>query len=137
MTRVPESENPMCEVMHVNAGRDATIGKRSFAVKLLKQVVAVQKLQCLVVIGDGDYLIRELSPFVSCIHASVPGTLGLAPQGVSDHHSRHMLQIPFTSMVCLMVKWALASIPAFIILAALGWVVFIAAMAMFGTYLKH
>ena len=30
------------------------------------------------------------------------------------------VQIPFMSMVTLMIKWVLASIPAFIILAGLG-----------------
>ncbi len=30
------------------------------------------------------------------------------------------VRIPFVSMVILMVKWAIASIPAFIILAILG-----------------
>ncbi len=33
------------------------------------------------------------------------------------------VKIPFMSMVTLMVKWVLASIPAFIILAILGGVV--------------
>lgn len=31
------------------------------------------------------------------------------------------ITMPFGSMVAFMVKWAIASIPAFLILAALGW----------------
>lgn len=34
------------------------------------------------------------------------------------------VQMPFGSMVSFMVKWTLASIPAFIILAILGGVIF-------------
>ena len=45
------------------------------------------------------------------------------PTGVSDT-KRHVIvtdvQIPFGSMVILMVKWAIASLPAMIILAIIG-----------------
>ncbi len=34
------------------------------------------------------------------------------------------VDIPFGSMVTLMVKWALASIPALLILTMIGWLVF-------------
>ena len=34
------------------------------------------------------------------------------------------IKIPFGSMVVLMVKWAVATIPAFIILALIGTVIF-------------
>ncbi|MFU8780730.1 MAG: hypothetical protein ACNA71_06860 [Kiritimatiellia bacterium] len=33
------------------------------------------------------------------------------------------IKIPFVSMIILMVKWAIASIPAFIILALIGFIV--------------
>ncbi len=40
------------------------------------------------------------------------------------------VQMPFASMVVFMVKWALASIPAFLILAVLSFVVFLAVGAL-------
>lgn len=42
------------------------------------------------------------------------------------------VQMPFWSMVVFMIKWALASIPAFIILAILGALVAGTFAAMFG-----
>lgn len=42
------------------------------------------------------------------------------------------IKIPFISMVVLMVKWALAAIPAFIILISLGVAVSIVLAALFG-----
>jgi hypothetical protein len=42
------------------------------------------------------------------------------------------IKIPFWSMVVLLVKWALASIPAVIILIIIGTVVSAAVNAMFG-----
>lgn len=43
------------------------------------------------------------------------------------------LQMPFTSMVTFMVKWALASIPAVIILAAVATVAFTMLGALFSS----
>jgi hypothetical protein len=42
------------------------------------------------------------------------------------------IRIPFVSMVVLMVKWALAAIPAFIILVIIGVAISMALTAMFG-----
>jgi hypothetical protein len=42
------------------------------------------------------------------------------------------IKIPFISMVVLMVKWALAAIPAFIILISLGVATSIVIAALFG-----
>jgi hypothetical protein len=42
------------------------------------------------------------------------------------------IKIPFLSMVVLMVKWALAAIPAFIILISIGVAVSIVLSALFG-----
>ncbi len=42
------------------------------------------------------------------------------------------IRIPFVSMVVLMVKWALAAIPAFIILISIGVAVSILLTALFG-----
>ncbi|HEX9673348.1 MAG TPA: hypothetical protein VGA12_07930 [Burkholderiales bacterium] len=42
------------------------------------------------------------------------------------------IRIPFVSMVVLMVKWALAAIPAFIILISIGVAISMVLTAMFG-----
>ncbi len=42
------------------------------------------------------------------------------------------IKIPFWSMVVLLVKWALAAIPAMIILIVIGMVLSMALAAMFG-----
>jgi hypothetical protein len=42
------------------------------------------------------------------------------------------IKIPFLSMVVLMVKWALAAIPAFIILLSIGVAFSIVLSALFG-----
>lgn len=42
------------------------------------------------------------------------------------------IKIPFVSMVVLMVKWALAAIPAFIILISIGVAFSIVLSALFG-----
>jgi len=42
------------------------------------------------------------------------------------------IKIPFGSMVVLMVKWAVATIPAFIILALIGTLIF----NMFGIFFR-
>jgi len=42
------------------------------------------------------------------------------------------IKIPFWSMVVLMVKWALAAIPAIIILIIIGTILSIAVHALFG-----
>jgi hypothetical protein len=43
------------------------------------------------------------------------------------------IHMPFGSMVGFMVKWALASIPAFMILAVIGFFVFTCAAGMAGS----
>lgn len=43
------------------------------------------------------------------------------------------IKIPFLSMVVLMVKWALAAIPAVIILIVIGTILSMAVGAMFGS----
>ena len=45
------------------------------------------------------------------------------------------IKIPFSSMVALMVKWAIASIPAIIILFVIGFA-FLSALGVVGTTLK-
>jgi hypothetical protein len=47
------------------------------------------------------------------------------------------IKIPFWSMVVLMVKWALAAIPAFVILFALGMAVTAALGFLFGWTFDH
>jgi hypothetical protein len=42
------------------------------------------------------------------------------------------IKIPFRSMVVLMVKWAIATIPAFIILALIGTILFNLLGILFG-----
>ena len=42
------------------------------------------------------------------------------------------VEMPFGSMVTFMIKWALASIPAFLVLAAIGLVVGLILAALFG-----
>jgi hypothetical protein len=42
------------------------------------------------------------------------------------------IRIPFVSMVVLMVKWALAAIPAFIILVSIGVAISMVLTAFFG-----
>ncbi|MGH8662214.1 MAG: hypothetical protein ACREUB_10700 [Burkholderiales bacterium] len=42
------------------------------------------------------------------------------------------IRIPFVSMVVLMVKWALAAIPAFIILVSIGVATSMVLTALFG-----
>jgi hypothetical protein len=42
------------------------------------------------------------------------------------------IKIPFVSMLILMVKWAIATIPALIILGAIGSVIFAAFNALLG-----
>lgn len=42
------------------------------------------------------------------------------------------VRIPFVSMVVLMVKWALASIPAFLILVSIGVATSMVLTALFG-----
>jgi hypothetical protein len=43
------------------------------------------------------------------------------------------IKIPFRSMVVLMVKWAIATIPAFIILAPIGTILFNFLGMLFGS----
>ena len=47
------------------------------------------------------------------------------------------VKIPFWSMVVLMVKWAVAAIPAIIILLVIGAVVSMAMAAIFGGGMHH
>jgi len=47
------------------------------------------------------------------------------------------VRIPFWSMVILLVKWAIAAIPALIILIVMGAVVSAAITAIFGGGLHH
>ncbi len=47
------------------------------------------------------------------------------------------VKIPFWSMVMLMVKWAIAAIPALIILLVIGAVVSMAFAAIFGVGTHH
>jgi hypothetical protein len=47
------------------------------------------------------------------------------------------VKIPFWSMVVLMVKWAVAAIPALIILLVIGSVVFMVMAAIFGGGMHH
>ena len=47
------------------------------------------------------------------------------------------VKIPFWSMVVLMVKWAIAAIPALIILLVIGAVVSMAFAAIFGGEMQH
>jgi hypothetical protein len=47
------------------------------------------------------------------------------------------VKIPFWSMVVLMVKWAIAAIPALIILLVIGSVLSMAIAAIFGGGMHH
>ena len=47
------------------------------------------------------------------------------------------VKIPFLSMVVLMVKWAIAAIPALIILLVIGAVASMAMAAIFGGGMHH
>jgi len=47
------------------------------------------------------------------------------------------VKIPFLSMVVLMVKWAVAAIPALIVLLAIGAVASMAMAAIFGGGMHH
>ena len=47
------------------------------------------------------------------------------------------VKIPFWSMVVLMVKWAVAAIPALIILIIIGSVLSVAMAAIFGGGMHH
>ncbi len=47
------------------------------------------------------------------------------------------VKIPFWSMVVLMVKWAIAAVPALIILLVIGAVVSMAFAAIFGGDMHH
>jgi hypothetical protein len=47
------------------------------------------------------------------------------------------VRVPFWSMVVLMVKWAIAAIPALIILIFIGAVVSMALAALFGGGIHH
>jgi len=47
------------------------------------------------------------------------------------------LKIPFWSMVVLMVKWAVAAIPALIILIAIGTMASMVMTALFGGGMHH
>lgn len=52
---------------------------------------------------------------------------------MDNHHSRVVvtdIEMPFLSMVTFMVKWALASIPAFLILSVTGFVIFLFLVAV-------
>jgi len=42
------------------------------------------------------------------------------------------ISMPFISMVIFMIKWVIASIPAFIILSILGWIVAVVLALMGG-----
>jgi hypothetical protein len=56
--------------------------------------------------------------------------------GMSADYSKVVvtdIKIPFGSMVVLMVKWAVATIPAFIILALIGTFIF----NVFGILFRH
>jgi hypothetical protein len=46
------------------------------------------------------------------------------------------IDLPFWRIVGIMVKWSIASIPAFIILAAIGFAIFLV-LGMFGAALIH
>jgi hypothetical protein len=46
------------------------------------------------------------------------------------------IKIPFRSMVVLMVKWAIATIPAFIILALIGTILFNLLGILFGNIVQ-
>lgn len=47
------------------------------------------------------------------------------------------VKIPFWSMVVLMVKWAIAAVPALIILLVIGAIVSMAIAALFGGGIHH
>ncbi len=47
------------------------------------------------------------------------------------------VKIPFWSMVALMVKWAIAAIPALIILLVIGAIVSMVLAALFGGGMHH
>ena len=47
------------------------------------------------------------------------------------------VKIPFSSMVVLMVKWAVAAIPALIVLLVIGSVVSMVMAAIFGGGMHH
>ncbi|MCQ4271077.1 hypothetical protein NA655_08590 [Pseudomonas kuykendallii] len=53
----------------------------------------------------------------SYLAAATKGLDGVQPVVVVDVHMR------FGSMVMFMIKWAIASIPAFLILLVIGWIV--------------
>jgi len=47
------------------------------------------------------------------------------------------IRMPFTSMVAFMVKWAVASIPAMIILGVLWWIVMAVLFGLGGGMFDH
>ena len=61
----------------------------------------------------------------------------------SSDHKPHKTQpviivdfdMPFGSMVSFMIKWVLASIPAFIILSIVGFILSIILISIFGTFM--
>jgi len=61
----------------------------------------------------------------------------------SSDHTPHKTQsvkiidfdMPFGSMVTFMIKWVLASIPAFIILSIVGFILSIILISIFGTFM--
>lgn len=60
---------------------------------------------------------RRASATSSYLAAATKGLDGVQPVVVVDVHMR------FGSMVMFMIKWAIASIPAFLILLLIGWIV--------------
>ncbi|EQM69996.1 hypothetical protein QYE80_27235 [Pseudomonas tohonis] len=60
---------------------------------------------------------RRAAPVTSAyLKAATKGLEGVQPVVVVDVHMR------FGSMVMFMIKWAVASIPALLILGAIGWI---------------
>lgn len=59
---------------------------------------------------------RRGTPSGAYLKAATKGLEGVQPVVVVDVHMR------FGSMVMFMIKWAIASIPAFMILLAMGWI---------------
>jgi hypothetical protein len=58
---------------------------------------------------------------------------------MSENHAKVVvtdIRIPFGSMVVLMVKWAIATLPALVILSAIASATFVLITALLGGYPK-
>lgn len=65
--------------------------------------------------------------------------LGWGKARMSENHAKVIvtdIRIPFGSMVALMVKWAIATIPALVILGAIASITFMVITALLGGHPK-